>query len=236
MTINDANLVFKGLSPNGGKQKQIDSIVLHHRAGNGDVLSIHIQHQKKAWWGIGYHYYIRKDGSIWKGRDEHWVGSHAGSSNDYNRHSIGICFEGNFEVETMTNEQVQSGRELIADIKSRYKIKEVIGHKDVAKTCCPGKNFRWEDIMAVEPDVGTFVRTLTPAECYYIVQQANQYAAKQKIPDWADEELGQAMDDGITDGTRPMGFVRRYEAALMSDRAYRASLDDTLSLVNGGNK
>ena len=153
MTINDANLVFKGLSPNGGKQKQIDSIVLHHRAGNGDVLSIHIQHQKQGWWGIGYHYYIRKDGSIWKGRDEHWVGSHAGSLNDYNKHSIGICFEGNFETENMTDEQVKSGRELIADIKSRYSIKQVLGHKDIAATACPGKNFRWKEILAAEQPV-----------------------------------------------------------------------------------
>ena len=81
MTIHDANLTFKGVSPNGGKQRAIDAIVLHHRAGSGDVLSIHIQHQKQGWWGIGYHYYIRKDGSIWRGRDEHWVGSHAGSLN-----------------------------------------------------------------------------------------------------------------------------------------------------------
>ena len=88
--------------------------------------------------------------------------------------------------------------------------------------------------MAIEPDVGTFVRTLTPAECYYIVDQANKYAAKLQRPDWADEELGHAMDDGITDGTRPMGYIRRYEAALMSDRAYRNALNDAVSLVNGG--
>ena len=236
MTIKDANLQFRGPAPNGGKMKSVDSIILHHRAGNGDVQSIHQQHMKQGWWGIGYHYYIRRDGSIWRGRPEQWVGSHAGSSNDYNKHSIGICFEGNFEQEEMTDAQVAAGRELIADIKKRYKIKEILGHRDVAKTCCPGKNFRMEEVLEQEVDVGTFVRSLSPAECYYIVQQANQYAAKQKIPDWADEELGQAMDDGITDGTRPMGFVRRYEAALMSDRAYRASLDDTLSLVNGGNK
>lgn len=84
-----------------------------------------------------------------------------------------------------------------------------------------------------ELDVGTFVRTLTPAECYYIVEQANKYAAKMKPPDWADEELGQAMDDGITDGTKPMALIPRYQAALMADRAYRNAITDAISLVKG---
>lgn len=235
MIVHDANLQFRGISPNGGKMKTVDTIILHHRAGNGDVESIHQQHLAKSWWGIGYHYYIRKDGSIWRGRPEQWVGSHAGSSNDYNKHSIGICFEGNFEQEQMTDAQVASGRELIADIEKRYTIYQILGHKDVAKTACPGKYFRWEDIMADEQelDVGTFVRTLTPAECYYIVEQANKYAAKMKPPDWADEELGQAMDDGITDGTKPMALIPRYQAALMADRAYRNAITDAISLVKG---
>lgn len=153
MTIQDANLQFRGPSPTGGKMKTVDSIILHHRAGNGNVQTIHEQHMKQGWWGIGYHFYIRKDGSVWRGRPEQWVGSHAGSSNDYNKHSIGICFEGNFEQETMTDAQVQSGRELIADIKSRYSIKQVLGHKDIAATACPGKNFRWKEILAAEQPV-----------------------------------------------------------------------------------
>lgn len=147
MIIQNANLQFRGPSPDGGKMKVVDSIVLHHRAGNGDVQSIHSQHILNGWWGIGYHFYIRKDGTIWRGRSEQWVGSHAGSSSDYNKHSLGICFEGNFETEQMTDMQVEAGRELIADIKSRYPIKEILCHRDVAKTACPGKNFRLDDLL-----------------------------------------------------------------------------------------
>ena len=152
MEILDANLQFRGTSPNGGTQKLIDTIVVHHRAGNGDVQSIHNQHLAKGWWGIGYHYYIRKNGEIWRGRRELYVGSHAGSSNTYNTHSIGICFEGNFETEQMTDAQVKAGRELIADIKARHPIKKIIKHKDIAATACPGKNFRMAELTAKEPD------------------------------------------------------------------------------------
>ena len=204
MTIHDANLEFRGLSPNGGKMRKVDSIVLHHRAGNGDVESIHLQHQKQGWWGIGYHYYIRKDGSIWRGRPEKWVGSHAGSSNDYNKHSIGICFEGNFETEQMTDAQVESGRELIEDIKSRYSIREVLGHRDIAKTACPGKNFRMNDLLR-----------------------------EWDIPDWAVDEFAQAVRDGITDGSNPADMIPRYQAALMADRAYRKAMQDVIKAIGG---
>ena len=39
-------------------------IVFHHRGGNGDVQSIHQQHLRQGWAGIGYHYYISKDGTV----------------------------------------------------------------------------------------------------------------------------------------------------------------------------
>lgn len=48
------------------------------------------------------------------------------------------------------------------------------------------------------------------------------YLTPQELPDWAEGELREAMDMGITDGTRPMGYVHRFEAALMAKRAAQA--------------
>lgn len=152
MEILDAKLAFAGAAPNAGRQKNIDAIVLHHMAGTGTVENIHIQHRRQGWWGIGYHYYVRKNGEIWRGRPEEFVGSHAGSKNGYNTHSIGICFEGNFETDTMLPDQLNAGRELIEDIKSRYAIKEVIKHSDIAATACPGKNFPFRIMTETSAD------------------------------------------------------------------------------------
>ena len=44
--------------------------------------------------GIGYHYYIERDGQLHKPRDESEVGMHA---LHYNAHSIGICYEGGLD-------------------------------------------------------------------------------------------------------------------------------------------
>jgi hypothetical protein len=43
--------------------------------------------------------------------------------------------------------------------------------------------------------------------------------AQQEAPDWAKAELQAAVDAEITDGTEPMAFIPRYQAAIMALRA-----------------
>ena len=68
----------------------IREIILHHRAGNGDVESIDAYHKSLGWEGIGYHYYIRKNGDIYSGRPEWRAGAH---TKGHNIGTLGICFE-----------------------------------------------------------------------------------------------------------------------------------------------
>lgn len=51
---------------------------------------------KDGWAGIGYHFVIRKDGTIERGRPLSVVGAHAQGDN---LHTIGICMARNFEKE-----------------------------------------------------------------------------------------------------------------------------------------
>lgn len=125
------------------KRAETKYIILHHRGGCGDALSIHADHLKRGWSGIGYHFYVRKDGSVFKGRPIGTVGAHC---TNYNSLSIGICFEGNFENEVMTDVQIKSGRELVAYIRQLYPKAEVKRHRDFSATACPGKNFVFEKI------------------------------------------------------------------------------------------
>ena len=41
--------------------------------------------------------------------------------------------------------------------------------------------------------------------------------AEQPLPKWAEQELHEAIDAGITDGTRPMQLIPRYQAAIMAN-------------------
>lgn len=118
-------------------------IILHHRAGDGSVDSIHAQHLSQTWAGIGYHFYVRKDGTIYRGRPIDVIGAHC---HGWNGDSVGICFEGNFETDKMTPAQLKAGQELITYLKTLYPKAEVLRHKDFEKTACPGKNFPFEEM------------------------------------------------------------------------------------------
>ena len=126
-------------------------IVLHHRAGNGDVMSIHKDHQiNRGWLGIGYHFYIRKDGCIYCGRPVEMVGAH---SPDANNISVGVCFEGNFEKETMNTAQIKAGQQLISYLRSLYPGVSIKKHNDFEQTACPGKNFPFDKIKEGEKNM-----------------------------------------------------------------------------------
>ena len=141
MNIIETSLKFKQKLSNRSKT---DYIILHHRAGNGDVTSIHNQHISQDYSGIGYHYYIRKDGRIYAGRPVGTIGAHC---LNYNNKSVGICFEGNFETEKMCEVQKAAGAELIKYLKSIYRSAIVSRHKDMNATSCPGKNFPYNEII-----------------------------------------------------------------------------------------
>lgn len=140
------NIIEKTYTLNGGltKRTKTDMIILHHRVGDGDVEGIDRIHKNNGWTCIGYHFYVRKDGSIYRGRQEDTVGAHAYGSNST---SIGICAEGNFEIDIMPAEQKNSIIELVGYLRGKYGITKVLRHKDVNATVCPGKNYPFDEIV-----------------------------------------------------------------------------------------
>ena len=146
MNIIETNLQFGAMT----KRKETKRIILHHSGVSvlQSIETIHNYHKNtNGWSGIGYHFYVRKDGSIYRGRPEQYVGAHAyGANND----SIGICFEGNYDVESMPEVQKEAGKELVSYLKEKYNINTVLGHRDTIATSCPGKNFPFDEIATVE--------------------------------------------------------------------------------------
>lgn len=119
-------------------------LVYHHTAiKNISPEDIDKLHKNKGWKGIGYHYYIRKYGTIYKGREDEAEGSHV---KGYNKKSIGVCLEGNFEEEYLTDEQIEALKKLSIYICLKYNIKDILPHKELGNTLCPGKNFPLEEI------------------------------------------------------------------------------------------
>ena len=141
MQIIDAHLSFGGLSRRGSTNR----IILHHaEASTCTPEDINRWHKANGWSGAGYHFLVRKDGTVYSLRPEWALGAHA-AKNNYD--SLGICFEGSFMRKTMGQTQIDAGRELVAYLKAKYGISKVQAHRDVCPTDCPGTNFPFAAIV-----------------------------------------------------------------------------------------
>ena len=90
-------------------------------------------HKDKGWKGIGYHYVVRRDGTVELGRPLEEVGAHC---YHHNRYSIGICYEGGLDeagkaADTRTPEQKQVLRELLEKLHQRFPEAVIVGHRDL---------------------------------------------------------------------------------------------------------
>ena len=124
--------------------RKITLIIIHCsgvRPGqHSSALQIDRWHRTLGWKGIGYHYVVRRDGSIEKGRPEQQAGCHC---REHNKHSIGICYEGGLDslgnaADTRTEEQKKSLLLLIKNLKQKYPNALILGHHDLNKyKACP---------------------------------------------------------------------------------------------------
>lgn len=131
-----ANILVVGNEPK--------ELVFHHAAAeNLSPEEVHAIHVDRGWSGIGYHFYIRSDGSIYKGRDANKIGSHVYG---HNKNTLGICLEGNFEEKGVSDKQLEAAINLGTYLSLKYDIVEILKHNDLGSTECPGKLFPFESV------------------------------------------------------------------------------------------
>ena len=118
--------------------RTIDHIIIHCSATREDrslaVEELETIHRRRGFRGIGYHYYIRRDGTVVNTRPLEVVGAHC---KGHNAHSIGICYEGGLDcrgrpADTRTPEQRASLRLLVNQLKQRFPACRVCGHRDLS--------------------------------------------------------------------------------------------------------
>ena len=160
MKIVETNLNFRNLSNLG----TVKRIICH----NADATTCSIEdidrwHKNNGWAGCGYHFLVRKDGSVYRGRPENKLGAH---TSNYNTGSLGICFEGKYNTEEMPESQLKAGQELIKYLLDKYNLSKanVYKHKDFNNTDCPGYNFPWTNIIdGIDGATDNVIVTETPA-------------------------------------------------------------------------
>ena len=127
--------------------REINKIIIHCAAtpdymdiGASTIRKWHTdpKPEGRGWNDIGYHYVVRRNGEIERGRQDSVVGAHARGANS---DSIGICWVGINEIDAKQESSLFS---LINYLMGKYnvKIENVLGHREAVKTnkTCPNLN------------------------------------------------------------------------------------------------
>jgi N-acetylmuramoyl-L-alanine amidase len=131
--------------------RKVRSIVIHCSATpEGRVVTakdIDAMHRQRGFSGIGYHRFIRLDGTVERGRPDEVPGAHV---QGHNFDSIGICYAGGLgkdgkAKDTRTQAQKAALVNVVKEYRAKYPGAKVCGHRDLSPdTNKNGKVDRWE--------------------------------------------------------------------------------------------
>ena len=135
--------------------KAITHICIHHSAVAGtvpvdNIAKYHVE--SKDWAGIGYHYYVTPDGTIYETQRLQTASWHVTHNND---RSAGICVAGDFTYAPPPQIQIDAAARLTAWLMQDLKVpeKNVLGHREFPgnDTSCPGetwlKRMTWKTML-----------------------------------------------------------------------------------------
>ncbi len=145
--------------------KSVDYLVVHCSVTKEDVdigvEEIRRWHRQRNFFDVGYHYVIRRDGTLEKGREDNVPGAHARGFNDK---SLGICLVGGVESDgktpeqNFTPEQYETLKGLLFDLRDDHPGATVLGHRDLPNVnkACPSFDMPqlWDHWNGANDDVG----------------------------------------------------------------------------------
>lgn len=122
--------------------RKMNKIIVHCSATKPSqdfsVNDIRSWHKAQGWSDVGYHYIVRLDGAIEKGRPLEVAGAHV---RGHNADSIGVCYIGGVDesgkpADTRTEAQKKALDVLLTDLSIHF-LAPVSGHNDYtnAKAC-----------------------------------------------------------------------------------------------------
>lgn len=139
------------------QNRKIDVVIIHsvYNASEGDKYDVDLVIKQFLRYHVSSHYIIGRDGKIYKLVDEKNVSFQAGHSQlpdgrtSVNSCSIGIeLITSKDSLDAPTEPQIKSLTALVKNIKSRYAIKYILRHSDIAPARKTDPwNMNWEDFL-----------------------------------------------------------------------------------------
>jgi N-acetylmuramoyl-L-alanine amidase len=119
-------------------ERAVDRVFLHcsasDRPEHDNVETMRTWHLARGWSDVGYHYFIRKDGTVEDGRPVNLTPAAQGGNNTG---TIAICLHGLAE-ENFTTDQYRSLISLCHEITNAYEnMLTIHGHCEVSAKACP---------------------------------------------------------------------------------------------------
>jgi hypothetical protein len=124
--------------------RKVDTCFIHCSASDAieadDVSVIRQWHLARGWRDVGYHFFIKKNGTVQPGRDLELIPA---AQYGYNTGTIAICCHG-LKVELFTSAQFKSLLELAREINKSYGSRRLKyrGHCEVSAKSCPVFDYR----------------------------------------------------------------------------------------------
>lgn len=123
---------------------EVRFLVIHCSATRSDraytAEALERDHRARGFRCTGYHFYIRRDGTLHHPR---LLGEEGAHVKGFNRCSVGICYEGGLDPEgrpcdTRTPAQHQALTDLLGILKRIYSDAAIVGHRDLnPHKACP---------------------------------------------------------------------------------------------------
>ena len=185
--------------------RDITDIVYHHTAGSNydchKALEVYSPQHKRKYhdafpknpmvqslgYYLSYHYLIDIEGNYLATREHKDVGYHAGN-HKINKHSIAICFIGNYVNREPNQKQLETASKITENLKAKYNIKSenIVGHRNIKPTACPG--FSNETVKKL---------------AYGLIDYL-----KPQISSWALDSVNKAIETGIaTEWENPQEII-----------------------------
>lgn len=207
-----------------GTRASTDYIALHHAAAvTCSAADVDRWHKSNGWSGIGYHYFVRKDGSVYRGRPRNALGAHVQGKNNV---AIGVCVEGDYDKErSMPQAQKNAVKELLRELKSIYPAAKIVGHGEIGASDCPGKYYPLDemknDYMNGEEEINMEELAKVKAEMSALSAKLDILGERlgadiaelkkndevmiydyidENMPEWAHEGVKYCVDNGIIQG------------------------------------
>lgn len=120
-----------------------------------DIATITEWHKARGFATVGYHLFIKRDGTRQKGRDLNDIGAHVVG---YNHNSVGVCMAGGVAADAKTPESNFTDKQwatlliTLRELHEEYPRAVIVGHRDLDPgKACP--SFSVSDYVDDKPEL-----------------------------------------------------------------------------------